>query len=564
MSDQTYFRLLHLPGELVEYISLFFKVREAHKPLTVSSEFHALFAKRVWWQLDSRVFTLPEPTRSAAIQRYSKLVRYIDFDHKVCSVIKTDINNGVSVYDILSALSSVIKLRISDNYDYLISNSVLFKDIVICYPLLYRLTIKISNKYEHFDLDTLALAIVNRQNNRNMRSLEYLGLMYFIGSIDTRWTRLANFVQKVSCNCLMKIELTPKFTTSALPSQSELQILSKYIVDIPFIANNEDTQFCYATLDRSLFWRPLTDLYSCRYPQLRELSIHTCCRGSNTYDYSEITPTNLPRLQSITIEGHECNNMVSHSYPPAWERVLLQRWSHLIWLVLTVNIVYKQLVTILEHNRQLTNLRINIQSKMLDDNKTFNLATILPLLPKLKGMYIYGNNDTKIDYSPDSDNSSILNPSQLRNIWFSDLVLPFHLFEFVYSLQKLESIGISGCQFYSTGVSEVSGRDNSNNVQNEIDLVVEGEGGEEDAALYIELMSIINTISARYLFNNPSSIKRFNLSIREDDNDWPLDVTLEIITLMPKLQIFHFLGEADDIPTAVKERFPYIEVTCPS
>ncbi|KAI8870965.1 hypothetical protein GQ42DRAFT_154872 [Ramicandelaber brevisporus] len=97
MNEQTYFRIFDLPGELVEYVSFFFNFREAYKLLTVSSAFHDLFSRRVWWKLDSRVFALPEPTRSSAIARYSKYVRYNSFTEGIYSAIEPDINKGASL-----------------------------------------------------------------------------------------------------------------------------------------------------------------------------------------------------------------------------------------------------------------------------------------------------------------------------------------------------------------------------------------------------------------------------------------------------------------------------------
>ncbi|KAI8871419.1 hypothetical protein GQ42DRAFT_2548 [Ramicandelaber brevisporus] len=137
MNSQTHFRLFDLPGELVEYISFFFDASEAHELLTVSTAFHNLFARRLWWELDLRVFCLSEPTRSTAIARYGKLVRSVDLYDKVCSALKPDINNGSSIYSILSTFSGVTTLRITGNHDLLISIGVQYKDIVMCFPMLY-------------------------------------------------------------------------------------------------------------------------------------------------------------------------------------------------------------------------------------------------------------------------------------------------------------------------------------------------------------------------------------------------------------------------------------------
>ncbi|KAI8873788.1 hypothetical protein GQ42DRAFT_152475 [Ramicandelaber brevisporus] len=102
MNEQKYFRLFDLPGELVEYVSFFFNTAEAHKLLTVSLAYHDLFARRVWWKLDSRVFTLSEPTRSTAIAKYGKLVRSIFLDDEICSAIKPDIDNVSRHHNVLS------------------------------------------------------------------------------------------------------------------------------------------------------------------------------------------------------------------------------------------------------------------------------------------------------------------------------------------------------------------------------------------------------------------------------------------------------------------------------
>ncbi|KAI8865968.1 hypothetical protein GQ42DRAFT_165789 [Ramicandelaber brevisporus] len=562
MNEQTYFRLFGLPGELVEYVSFFFNTAEAHKLLTVSRAFHDLFARRVWWKLDSRVFTLSEPTRSTAIARYGKLVRSIDIDDKVCSAIKPDIDNGASVYNTLSVFSGVTALRIDYSHNHLTSVGIQFRDIIMCFPSLYRLSIKIVSDKEPYDLVTLAHAINHRQNS-NMNPIEYLNLLYSVRNTDDPWARLANFVQMVSCKCGMKIAITPWTGTRIHPSQSELQVLSKYFVISPDIDKREDTQFCCASLNRSLFWRPLADFYSRSYPQLRQLYVQTCCASTLTYDYSDITPSNFPSLQVIRINGHECSNMITHSYPPAWEKVLLQRWPHLNQLTLHINITCQQLLTILEYHRRLTTLSIWLQPKMLNKRRIFNVATILPLLPKLQGLFIHGNDNSKIDYSPDYDDSDMLAQSQLNTIWLFSLYHSSRVFKLIFSLPKLNKITINHCRFYSTGVTEIANMDDSTDDPSEIDINSDDDSDDDDDGvddnLHEELMATLNAVSAKYSLINPCGITFFGLQIKRGYN-WPLGVTLEMIALMPKLRTLNLRSEVGEILIAIKERFPHIKV----
>ncbi|KAI8868088.1 hypothetical protein GQ42DRAFT_47134 [Ramicandelaber brevisporus] len=568
MSDQAYFRLFDLPGELVEYISFFFDVSEAHELLTVSHACHDLFAKRVWWKLDSRMFTILEPTRSIAMARYGLLIRRINFDHRICDALKLDINYGGSICSVLGVFSDATTLKLNLWYNLFVSNGIQFTDIIMCFPKLYNLVVVIEKDNEPYDLVTLAHAINHRQNNHNMSPIEYLKLSYHVKSNDNPWARLSNFMQMVTSTYKMEIEIAPWSTTSVIPSQSELQVLGKYFTNSPNIDKREDTQFCYAALNRSLFCKSFDTYNWYPYPPLLTLSIRTCCMSSYTYDYNDITRSNFPRIQSINIYDHECNSKISNFSPPAWEKVLLQTWSHLRELQLSVNMTCKQLVDIMEYHHKLTYLVIWMQPKMLDENNTFNLAPILPLLPKLQDLSIYGTNVMRLDYNPDYDDSEILARSQLNHIQFSSLDLSSRIFKFFYSLPKLRTIFINYCKFYSTGIGEVADIDNVYRDPNSTDISDDKDndnGNDNDAGnddnLYEELMAVLITVSKRYLINNPNIIKCFILQLSSGGYDWPLDLTLEMIAQMPQLRILSFKGEIDDIQEAVKVRFPYVDVT---
>ncbi|KAI8871408.1 hypothetical protein GQ42DRAFT_162024 [Ramicandelaber brevisporus] len=556
MSDQAYFRLFDLPGELVEYISFFFDASEAHELLTVSHACHDLFAKRVWWKLDSRMFTILEPTRSMAMARYGILIRRINFDHGICDAIKLDISYGGSICSILAVFSDVTTLKLDLWRNSFVSNGIQYKDIIKCFPRLYKLGIVILNDSEPYDLITLALAINHRHDHSNMNCIEYLNLKYFIHSIDNPWIRLSNFVKMVLSIRVLRIEVPPLSTTTTLPCQSELQILNKYITYSPYMEIKEEAQYCYAALNRLLFWRPLTDFITSN-PQPCQLSLRTCCVSLDTYDYFDITPSNFPSLQIIKIKGYECDKMISHSHPPAWKKVLMQRWPYLNGLTLLVDMTCKQLVTILENNCRLTRLDINLQPKMLDENNAFNLASILPLLPRLQRLYIYGNNTTKLDYHPGIEEYDILARSQINIALFKGLYLSSRIFTFLYSLPKLGMQCIYRCKFYTTGVTEVTEMNNLINDSNSMDN--DGEDDEGDDGLYEELMTTLSKISMRLSVSNQCVIRVFNIHSSEEDG-WPIDFTVEMIALMPELRSFNLGGEAGEIPNAVKARFPYINI----
>ncbi|KAI8867863.1 hypothetical protein GQ42DRAFT_50041 [Ramicandelaber brevisporus] len=562
MNEQSRFRLFDLPGELVENIGFFFfSTHEAHKLLTVSPAFHSLFSRRVWRWLYPRVFTLSKSTRSMAFARYGKLVRYIDL-YAIRSAIKSDINNGASIHSILSAFSDITTLRIGDNHKLLISNGIQYKDIIMCFPKLCKLCCRIEDDNEPYDLVTLALAINYRQNSYNMNHIEHLNLRYDVKYIDNQWTRLSSFVQMVLSNSVKNIRIIPRFTAPIPPSQSELQFLCKYLVEIPFIASHGDSQLCYTNLNHSLFWKRFDVHSSCVYAQLRHLSLNICCMSSITYDYSEITARNFPRLQSIYVTGHVCDDMVLHSYSPAWEMVLLQTWPHLNWLRLTINMTYEQLMAVLEYNRRLTTLVIELQPKMMDKSNLFNLAIVLPKLRKLKELYIIGKNETKIDYSPTYDDLDILAQSQINYISFTSIELSSRICKLLYSLPKIDKLLIHWCKFYSVGITEVTNAVSVIDDQMEIDRIDDDDENDDDDDddTYAELMAMLNSISAMVPSNNPCSVRQLDLHISSDDNDWPIDFTLEMVALMPKLRIVNFKGEADDIPRAVKARFPCLQV----
>ncbi|KAI8871072.1 hypothetical protein GQ42DRAFT_8337 [Ramicandelaber brevisporus] len=557
MSSHQYFRLFDMPYELVEDISFFFNWREAHKLLTVSRTFHDLFSRRVWRKFDSRMVTLPEPTRTMALARYGNFVREFIIDIRIWHDGWPGNDKDVSIYDTISAFSSVTKMSVDIAHILLFSHGLQYVNTIMCFPNLYYLYCRIESDNEPYDLITLAHAINYRQGNHNMNHIEYLNLLYAVREPDNPWTRLSSFVQMVSGYYVKNIKIKISFIAPAIPSPCELQILRKHFVDIPFIEVHEDTQFCYAPLNRSLHWNLLIDLNSCCYPQLRKLSIRTCCMSSDTYDYCDIAPYNFPCLQTIIISGHECNNMVANVYPPAWKKVLLQRWPHLNALSLLANMTCEPLVTILDYQSKLTTLVISPQQKILYENNTFNLATILPLLPKLQSLTIYGINGMRFDHSPECDDSGTLARSQLYFVWFDNLDVSTRILKLIFSLPKLNKISVRNCRFYSIGASDITNIENL--LTNSIEIeTVDDDDDDNDGDVYEELVASLHSISEKYSFYNPCSIKMFQLWNSEDDYEWPLDTTLEMIALMPRLQIFTPLGETDEIARAVKARFPYL------
>ncbi|KAI8865892.1 hypothetical protein GQ42DRAFT_165831 [Ramicandelaber brevisporus] len=556
MNDLLYFGNFYLPYDAAELVSFFFDSDEAHKPLIVSTAFHNLFARRVWWKLDSRVFTLSEPTRSMAIARYGNLVRYIELDEGICSAVGPDVNTGVNIYEVLSVFSSVTTLNIRDDHDHLFSNGIEFKDIIMCFPKLFKLDIIIEEDREPYDLVTLVHAIGYRQRNSSINHIICLNLEYSISSSDIPWALLSNFAQSVVGHRVKNVRITPLSTTSSLPSKSDLQFLSKYFTCRPEIKRNEDTLYCYADLNRSLFWKIQAHFFYFSHRQPRHLSLRTCCASPFTYDYDDITPSNFPYLQSMVIHGHECSHMISLSYSTAWEKVLLQTWPYLKDLTVSCNMPRKRFVTMLKYNCSLTGLSIQLHPKMLDRNNAFNLAMVIPLLRKMQHLTILGNNEMRLDYSPGYDDYDILLQSELNTIQFFGLDLSSRIINLLYSLPKVSIIHINSCKLYSTDIGEALNLENLDGDPNEIVLV-----NEYDASLYDELMSTLGTFSAEFSSSNPCIIKEFTLSIGEDDEDWPLDFTLGMIELAPELRIFTFTGESDETPNAVNERFPYIKVT---
>src|SRR5437016_5005703 len=82
-------RLFDLPLDLLELLTLYFKSKEAVGVLTVSSNFHDVFARSVWHTITRRTIDVAEPTRSSAFARYGHLVRSMDLFYELCSGFET-------------------------------------------------------------------------------------------------------------------------------------------------------------------------------------------------------------------------------------------------------------------------------------------------------------------------------------------------------------------------------------------------------------------------------------------------------------------------------------------
>ncbi|KAI8872468.1 hypothetical protein GQ42DRAFT_153618 [Ramicandelaber brevisporus] len=157
-STMSCFRLFDLPLDLLELLTLYFEEKEAVKLLTVSSNFHEIFARSVWHTITINTIRVAEPVRSSAYARYGHLVRSIDLIHNESEF---DPHNWAQLFPNTTSMAFDIipVMKYGDKQS--------FMDAIAGLHGLRSLKINIESNLPPFEFETLATTLVARHHDPN-------------------------------------------------------------------------------------------------------------------------------------------------------------------------------------------------------------------------------------------------------------------------------------------------------------------------------------------------------------------------------------------------------------
>ncbi|KAI8871472.1 hypothetical protein GQ42DRAFT_177845 [Ramicandelaber brevisporus] len=311
------FRLFGLPLDLLELLTLYFEGKEAVKLLTVSSNFHEIFARSVWHTITVNTIRVPEPTRSSVFARYGHLVRSINLFNKLNS--EFHLHNWAQLFPNTTSMVFEITPRMEDG------DKQMLMDTIASLHGLRSLKIQMKINPLPFDLERLATVLVVRQRDPSKQSLREL--IMFFGLKEDReeqdddaeeisWFRLSSFVQALSpLRPLIKLQIDMRgYPDLAAPTPVQMAILRPHLSGIPAFSEIEAQDGCTALRNRQLFSPSGTRDDPLVFGQLDTLRLRVCCASSHLFDYSDFTQAKFPVMDSMVITGNEC----SHQFEDGW------------------------------------------------------------------------------------------------------------------------------------------------------------------------------------------------------------------------------------------------------
>ncbi|KAI8870453.1 hypothetical protein GQ42DRAFT_15613 [Ramicandelaber brevisporus] len=446
-----HFRLRDLPFDLRECVSQFVDRRTAARLLTLSSGFHELFARSVWRCINQRVFdsNVSNETRTSALTRYGRFVRCVDIrlpldglDH---SIDLSQLLPNVTVYKF-----DVGKLGSSKEHTLHLIQAV------SGFHGLRSLEVAFDTNHHQFCLESVADALISRQQNLNWQRLQRLKLDFIQHDYDCSWDDMVDFVVKVTPLQIDEFEITTKRYAYGYPTAEQMVLLSPHLTTIPDTYGSVSRSLCRAHHNRIIYrlQNPSGNDEAAVFSQLESLRISLCCASSAVYDYADFTPTKFPRVDKLDITIFNCEQDTMSTDPDFVHPVLSQCWPTVSNMKFDGITTSSALHAILDLNPQVTNLHVETVYIGLNTTQSnrFSLADILKRLPMLDTLYItldeddmfYGNSANDTNGSEDRCILHIKN-SQLRDIQVTNLVMTSDCLEMLYMLPKLEEIKIRSC-----------------------------------------------------------------------------------------------------------------------
>ncbi|KAI8870457.1 hypothetical protein GQ42DRAFT_178569 [Ramicandelaber brevisporus] len=368
------FRLLELPFDLLELLTLFFRQDEAVQLLTVSGGFHNLFAQSVWREVTKKTLAVAEPTRSAAYARYGRLVRTIN--------LLFDTDAGYELHDWLALFPNIASLRTSSAM--LPEQAQMLLAAITGLHGLGSVWIRFTNEARSLSLSDVADALLARHQNRAIRRLQLLNITIHDTDHATPWTTMSDFVQAIEpLNTVgLGIEMSA-FRGHEIPTEEQMSLLRPYLIEVSDHDYGRATFDCVVPWNSSVFGQ--LNNQAVVYPNTNKLVLNICCT-SELLDYSSIAPAMFPNLQALSLFTKSCEHAEPIDHEPVLVSILSHHWPHVIEFGVGTKVFGGCLDALVENNQQLTTLQVC--GVMGPDNETASLDQVLFGLPHLLDLLI--------------------------------------------------------------------------------------------------------------------------------------------------------------------------------
>ncbi|KAI8869477.1 hypothetical protein GQ42DRAFT_169833 [Ramicandelaber brevisporus] len=525
------FRLLDLPLDLLELLTLYFEENEAVKLLTVSSNFHEIFARSVWHLISRRTIDVAEPTRSSAYAHYGHLVRSIDLFLELC--LDFDLHNWAQLFPNTTSMAFDILPKMKDG------GKQMFMDAIADLHGLRSLTINMNTNTPPFDLETLATVLLVRHGDSNKQSLRELAIFFDIPNEEEdndetemkeeeqerTWADLSSFTQMLS-PLHPSIELDihiDGYSRIYAPTPAQMDILRPYLASIENLKKIMDEDGCTALHNRQLF----SPIGTCDDPlafgQLRTLTISVCCSSPLLFDYSDFTPAKFPVMKSMEITEIKCSHQIEEGAGSAVQALLAQGWPKLKDLNISGSgLTLSTLEKMAKLNPQLTNLDFKFCHNAADTDSVLMLNRVTGHLLHLTSLTLRGTTSILIDSDWLQTASLVgIRSFKLETIAIHETTLTHRLFEILFALPSLSSISFSDCVLAEPELTK--------NV-----FKKHKQSGKEDATEGVSSLTIYTSkINTR----------------------WSIELVLEMVASMPHLESCDICGDYT-LRRAIQTNYP--------
>ncbi|KAI8872459.1 hypothetical protein GQ42DRAFT_72273 [Ramicandelaber brevisporus] len=515
------FRLFDLPLDLLELLTLYFKSEEVVKLLTVSSNFHDIFARSVWHTITINTIRIAEPVRSSAYARYGHLVRSIDL---IYSESEFDSHNWAQLFPNTTSMSFDIISEMND------CDKQTFMNAIAGLHGLRSLKVNMETKIPPFDLETLATTLVARHRDPSKQSLRKLTIRCIIkeGVEDKQkksWADLSAFVQALSPlrpSINLKIDMD-SYGNMVVPTPVQMDTLRSHLSVLPSFGMVEDEDGCAALHNRQLFSPSGTPDDPLGFDRLGILDLYVCCASPLLFDYSDFTPLKFPAMDTMIICEDECSHQTEEGAGSAIQLLLTQKWPKLKYItVYGSRSTLDPLNTLIDLNPQLTDLTIEVYRNTVDINGVFMLERVTGRLPHLAYLTLYGESSMLVDSDWLRTSSLVdIRSSKLGSISIHRTMLAPRLFEVILALSNLGSISFGKCVLPEPELVKMVFKKHRPTVK--------------------EYATV--------------GIRRLTIDTPTANNNWSLELILELIAALPHLESCIIYGDTD-LNKAIKKKHP--------
>ncbi|KAI8874007.1 hypothetical protein GQ42DRAFT_160116, partial [Ramicandelaber brevisporus] len=440
----SYLRLFDLPFDLLELLTLYFRNYEAVEILTISSNFHKIFARSVWHTITRETIDVAEPIRSSAYARYGNLVCSIRLIHK-CH-LQFDPHNWAQLFPNTTQLAFDIPHWMEDDVKQE------FMDAVADLHGLRSLKINMDNSTPPFDLETLATVLVARHRDASKQSLRELTILFGIADEEEEeegksWADLSEFVQTLSpLHPAIKLQISlSKFYSLNAPAPAQMSILGPHLTGIPNLIVVENEGGCMALHNRQVFSPSGTCDDPLVFGRLHLLVIVVCCASPHLYNYSDFTQAKFPAMEYMCITENACRHQTEEGADSAIQSLALQKWPKVKDLnIRSRSLTLSNLDTLVELNPQLTDLAIKMHRNTVGtDDDVLMLERVAGQLPNLTTLSLRGVFSILIDSDWLKTACLVdIRSSKLTCVSINEIMLKPQLFEVLLALPNLISMSL--------------------------------------------------------------------------------------------------------------------------